>query len=116
MGISPCLQPGDAVLVLVDAGDVPTEVGKTGGGNQADITRANHANFHGDPLTLTGRKLRHPLYGLWPEAATPEQHSRFGRQMHVGVAMRSRKASLAAVHGLETARKLIRMTAIAIVM
>ena len=62
-------QPGDTVLVLVDAGDVPTEVGKTGGGNQADVTRANHANFHGDPLTLTGRKLDllSTVYGQKPQ-------------------------------------------------
>ena len=32
-----------AILVLVDADDVPAKIGKTGGGNQADITRTNHA-------------------------------------------------------------------------
>ena len=66
-------QPGDAILVLVDAGDVPAELGKAGGGNEADIARADHANFHGDPLTLTSRKpdILSTVYGQKPQP--PEQ-------------------------------------------
>ena len=45
IGISPRCRPRSAG-VLVDAGDVVTEIGKTGAGNKPHIARANHGNPH----------------------------------------------------------------------
>ena len=47
IGISPALQRGDLVGVLVDAGDVVAEIGKAGAGDQADIAGTDHRYAHG---------------------------------------------------------------------
>ncbi len=43
---------GDLVAVLVHAGDLVTEIGKAGAGNQPHIARANHGNSHENSLFL----------------------------------------------------------------
>jgi len=40
------LEPLDLVCIFVDAHNVVPEIGKTHAGDQADIARANHGNFH----------------------------------------------------------------------
>ena len=37
----------DLAGILLDASNIPAEIGETGGGNQADISGPNHANIHG---------------------------------------------------------------------
>ena len=39
-------QRGDLVRILVDTGDLMSEIGKAGSGHQAYIARANHGNAH----------------------------------------------------------------------
>jgi hypothetical protein len=43
----------DLLLVLVDAGDVVTEIRKAGSGHQSHITRADHRNSHEKLFPLT---------------------------------------------------------------
>jgi hypothetical protein len=42
----PATQLLDLVSVLIGAGDVPAELGKTGSGDKADIARPDHADVH----------------------------------------------------------------------
>src|SRR5260370_33264670 len=39
-------QPRNPVGILIDAGDVVTEIRKAGAGHKPDISRANHRNAH----------------------------------------------------------------------
>ncbi len=36
----------DPPRILIDAGDIPAELGEASGGDEADIARPNHANVH----------------------------------------------------------------------
>src|SRR5215471_21398003 len=50
-------EPRDLVGILVDAGDVVTEIGKTGAGHKPDISRANHRNAHETSCMLVLRSV-----------------------------------------------------------
>jgi hypothetical protein len=47
-------QGRDLVAVLVHAGDLMAEIGKTGAGHQPHIARANHGNPHGSTCRFDG--------------------------------------------------------------
>src|SRR5262245_54606750 len=59
-------QRGDLVGVLVDAGDGVAEVGKTGAGDQADITGTDHCNAHGRLTSWKGDPAPGPDRGRYP--------------------------------------------------
>src|SRR5690606_10255972 len=48
------LQRGDLRGVLVDAHHFVAEVGKAGAGNQSDIARTDHGDFHGNLIAVRG--------------------------------------------------------------
>jgi hypothetical protein len=51
------MKGGDLALVLVDAGDVVTEIRKAGAGNQPHIARADHGNPHENLPVLVNAKI-----------------------------------------------------------
>ena len=46
------IQLRDSVFVLVDARYRPAEIGKTSAGHKTDIASTDHADLHGNPLTI----------------------------------------------------------------
>src|SRR5215212_11043847 len=70
-------QGGDLVTVLVDAGDLMAEIGKTGAGNQAHIARADHGDTHLKtyPLVNVTREFR----------AVLEHFAAEGKPGHAGI-------------------------------
>jgi len=81
VGLDELLEPGlpdrhhsavervDLRLVLVDAGHVVAEIGKTGAGHQTDIARPDHRNTHSS-LLLGGWRFSQRL-SRWPARCPP---------------------------------------------